>query len=202
MITANHCYPLAPLPEPQAPGRVTHLFPDGTLTVECAERGWHCRRAASCLLAPAVGDTVLLTTTQQTIWLLAILERAAPQQVAELRSDGPLQIISHGELSLNSQRLRVTATEGECQIGALKYSGDSLSAWISLTSMMGKRCESVWQTITQIGHNVFRHTRQCEHLRVGQLDVKAENYLHLHAQNTVITASAIAKVDAGQIHMG
>ncbi|KOC88891.1 DUF3540 domain-containing protein [Winslowiella iniecta] len=202
MNTANQTYPATLLSAQQSTGRVTHLFPDGTLTVECAERGWHCRRAASCLLVPAVGDAVLLVTIEQGVWVLAILDRSSPRQTAELSTESALRIVSQGELSLSSKQFRITAEEADCHIHALKYSGESLSAWVNLTSLVGKRCESVWQTITQISNNVFRKTSQTEHLRAGQLDIKAENYLRMHAQNTVITAKAIAKVDAGQIHMG
>ncbi len=168
-MNANQPDPAMPLPVLHNTGRVTHLFSDGTLSVECAQRGWHCQRAASCLLMPAVGDRVLLTAVEQEIWLLAVLERAEPQQLALLSTDSALQIASAGELHLSSPRLCITAEEGDCHIDTLKYSGASLSAWVSVATLMGKRCESVWQTLTQISHNVFRRTRQLEQLRVGQL---------------------------------
>lgn len=202
MINANQPDAATPLPVAHHIGRVTHLFPDGSLSVECAQRGWHCQRAASCLLTPGVGDRVLLTAVQQEIWLLAVLERAQPQQVAQLSTTSALQIASAAELSLSSPRLSVTAKEGDCHIDALKYSGASLSAWVSISTLMGKRCESVWQTLTQISHNVFRRTRQAEQVYVGQLEIKAENYLQLHGKNTLISAQAITRVDGGQIHMG
>ena len=135
MNTANQTYPDTLSPPQQSAGRVTHHFPDGTLTVECAERGWHCRRAASCLLVPAVGDAVLLVTVEQGAWVLAILERSSPQQIAELSTGSHLRIVSQGELSLSSKNLRITAEEADCHIQALQYSGESLSAWVNCRSM-------------------------------------------------------------------
>ncbi len=188
-------------PPVQASGTVTHCFADGSLMVESEGRGWHCRRAASCVIAPQAGDTALIASVDNQLWLLAVLERANPQS-AELSVPGDLHIRSAGELSLSGEALRVSAQQGDCHISEMKYSGDKLSAWVSLSRIVGKRAESVWQTVTQISHNLFRSTRQTEQVRAGQLDMKAEDYARLHAHNTVITSKAITKVDSEQIHMG
>jgi hypothetical protein len=201
MSKVNHLLAQPILPPAQASAVVTHCFADGSLTVESEGRGWHCRRAASCVIAPQTGDTVLIASVERQIWLLAVLERANPQ-VAELSVPGDLHIRSEGELSLSSDALRVTAGQGDCHIDEMKYSGEKLSAWVSLSRVVGKRAESVWQTVTQISHSLFRTTRQTEQVRAGQLDMKAEDYARLHAHNTVITSKAITKVDSEQIHMG
>lgn len=201
MTVINYKLAHAVMPAMQTCATVTHCFADGSLTVECEGRTWHCRRAVSCVIAPQVGDTVLVTTVENQIWLLAVLERQDPQQ-AELSVPGDLHIRSSGELSLSGEALRVSASQGDCHINDMKYSGDKLSAWVSLSRIVGKRAESVWQTVTQISHNLLRNTRQTEQVRAGQLDMKAQDYARLHAHNTVITSKAITKVDSEQIHMG
>lgn len=201
MSKVNHRLAQAILSPVQSAGVVTHCFTDGSLTVECDGRGWHCRRAASCVIAPQVGDMVLVTSVENQIWLLAVLERANAQQ-AELSVPGNLHIHSMGELSLSSSSLRITAEQGDCHVNDMNYSGDKLSAWVSLSRIVGKRAESVWQTITQISHNLLRTTHNTEQVRAGQLDMKAEDYARLHAHNTVITSKAITKVDSEQNHMG
>ncbi|WP_105604435.1 DUF3540 domain-containing protein [Cronobacter sakazakii] len=201
MSNINHKLAQTITPPVQASGTVTHCFADGSLMVESEGRGWHCRRAASCVIAPQAGDTALITSVDNQLWLLAVLERANPQS-AELSVPGDLHIRSAGELSLSGEALRVSAQQGDCHISEMKYSGDKLSAWVSLSRIVGKRAESVWQTVTQISHNLFRSTRQTEQVRAGQLDMKAEDYARLHAHNTLITSKAITKVDSEQIHMG
>lgn len=201
MTKINHKLAQAAMPSMQAAGTVTHCFADGSLTVESEGRGWHCRRAASCVISPQVGDMGLIASVENQIWLLAVLEQANPQQ-AELNVPGHLHIRSGGELSLSSEALRVCAERGDCHINEMKYSGETLSAWVSLSRIVGKRAESVWHTVTQISHNLLRTTRQTEQVRAGQLDMKAEDYARLHARNTVITSKAITKVDSEQIHMG
>lgn len=201
MTRINHKLIQAVMPPMQAAGTVTHYFADGSLMVESEGRGWHCRRATSCVIAPRAGDMVLIASVENQIWLLAVLEQANPQQ-AELSVPGHLHIHSGGELSLSSEALRVCADRGDCHISEMKYSGEKLSAWVSLSRIVGKRTESVWHTVTQISHNLLRTTRQTEQVRAGQLDMKAEDYARLHANNTVITSKAITKVDSEQIHMG
>ena len=201
MTSINHKLAQAVMPPMQAAGTVTHGFADGSLTVESEGRGWHCRRAVSCVISPQVGDTVLIASVENQIWLLAVLERLNPQQ-AELHVPGDLHIRSSGELSLSGEALRVSAEQGDCHINDLKYSGDKVAAWVSVARIVGKRAESVWQTVTQISQNLLRTTRQMEQVRAGQLDMKAEDYVRLHAHNTVITSKAITKVDSEQIHMG
>lgn len=201
MTNINHKLAETVAPPIQACGVVTHCFADGSLMVESEGRGWHCRRAASCVIAPQAGDTALIACVDNQLWLLAVLERANPQS-AELSVPGDLHIRSAGELTLSGEALRVSAQQGDCHISEMKYSGDKLSAWVSLSRIVGKRAESVWQTVTQISHNLLRTTRQTEQVRAGQLDMKAEDYARLHAHNTLITSKAITKVDSEQIHMG
>ncbi|WP_373421477.1 DUF3540 domain-containing protein, partial [Cronobacter sakazakii] len=69
------------------------------------------RRAASCVIAPQAGDTALITSVDNQLWLLAVLERANPQS-AELSVPGDLHIRSAGELSLSGEALRVSAQQG------------------------------------------------------------------------------------------
>ncbi|WP_058912974.1 DUF3540 domain-containing protein [Entomohabitans teleogrylli] len=198
--TASHALPVNS-PQ-QAVGCVVDLPDDASAIVEFAGRGWHCRRAASCLIAPEYQDRVLIATAGGQLWLLAVLERAESAQPATLQVAGDLHIAAGGDLALSSQTLNITAREGDCHIEDLKYSGDSVSAWLGVTRFVGRQCESVWQTVTQISHRLLRRTETLEQVRAGQLDVQANDYLRLHAQNNFITADAITKVDSEQIHMG
>lgn len=202
MTNINHQLLMAAIPSGQFSAQVTHCFEDDSLMVESEGRGWHCRRAVSCVIAPQAGDTVLISAVDNQMWLLAVLERQNPASAAELSVQGDLHIASQGALSLSSEALNINAAKGECHISEMNYSGDKISAWVSLSRIVGKRAESVWQTVTQISQQLFRTTRQMEHVRAGQLDMKAEDYLRMHAQNTVITSKAITKVDSEQIHMG
>ncbi|MGO4742360.1 DUF3540 domain-containing protein [Serratia quinivorans] len=209
MATAARAVNIAP-PQ-QASGLIANLLPDGSLVVESQGRGWHCRRAASCLLTPALGDNVLIAAGEHQLWVIAVLERAEPHSVSRLSVDGDLQIETpQGTLSLHSAQglnlagdeLSLQARSGDCHIDKLTYSGEELSAFVSISRMVGKRCESLWHSVNQISHTLFRKVRQTEHVRAGQLDYQAEDYVRLHARNTLITSKDITKLDSEQIHVG
>ncbi|WP_338802961.1 DUF3540 domain-containing protein [Xenorhabdus griffiniae] len=190
-------------PVQQITGQIVNVLPDGSFMVESHNnRGWHCRQAASCLLIPSMGDTVLMTKTNNQLWILAILERAEQQHIAEISVPGDLTITAQGNLSLHSNGFAITANNGNCHINEMQYSGESLSAWISITRLVGNQFESLWKTVTQLSHRLFRHTTQTEQVRAGQLDMQAENYARLHAQQAIVSAKAITKIDAEQIHIG
>ncbi|MBI6550373.1 DUF3540 domain-containing protein [Xenorhabdus lircayensis] len=195
-------YTLATEPSQQIAGQIVNIHQDGSLMVESKNRGWHCRRAASCLLTPEMGDTVLITKADEQLWILAILERTEQQNPAEINIPGDLSITSQGNLNLHSNGLNITADNGSCHINEMQYSGESLSAWVSIARIVGNQFESVWQTVTQLSNRLFRHTTQTEQVNAGQLDMQAESYVRLHAQNTVVSAKAITKIDAEQIHIG
>ena len=83
--------------------------------VECEGRGWRCRRAASCLLTPALGDNVLVAGCGHQLWAIAVLERCGTAKRGAALRLGDLQIETpSGSLSLHSAQ-------------ALKLSGDAMT---------------------------------------------------------------------------
>ncbi|WP_426917633.1 DUF3540 domain-containing protein [Serratia bockelmannii] len=159
----------------------------------------------------ALGDNVLVAGCGHQLWAIAVLERAEPQSTARLCVAGDLQIETpNGSLSLHSaQALKLSgdamtlqANSGDCHVDKMKYSGEELSAFVSISRLVGKRCESLWHSVSQISHSLFRKVRQTEHVRAGQLDYQAEDYARIHARNTLITSKDITKLDSEQIHVG
>ncbi len=212
MSTALSSHALPVYMPQQASGRVADILSDGSIVVENEGLGWHCRQAASCLLAPEIGDTVLFARSDdEKLWLLAVLERACPEHLAHISIQGDLNISTLGgsltlnseqQLALNSHTLQVKSTHGECAIGTMEYRGDEVNARLGIGRWIGERCESVWHTVTHLSQLMFRQVKQTEHVRAGQLDYQAQDYLRLHSRNTLITAENIAKIDSEQIHVG
>lgn len=186
----------------QAEGQVVGLEPDGSVQVVSHGRRWHCPRAASCLLTPQLHDQVLLCRATDQMWLLAILVRAEPQQAAQLHCEGELTISASRKLNLSSPALQLNAERGDCDIKQLNYRGESASVWISLSRLFGKRCESVWESVSQISQRLMRRTHDIEQVRAGQLDIKTSQLTRLHAPTTFISSKTLTRIDGKQIHMG
>lgn len=194
----------------QAVGRVIDILPDGCYIVRHAQRGWHCRLAASCLLQPQPGDEVMIAGEEARPWLLAVLTRADKRRPWSLGVSGDLHIAAQGALTLHGAErlelrgatLTLDADRGNCRIGRMRYRGKSLSSRVDVVCIVGKRLEAVWHTLVHISHHWLRKVTQTEHARVGQLDYQAGDYARIHGQNVMITAEAITKIDSEHIHMG
>mgnify|MGYP004709987423 CR=1 FL=1 len=201
----NHAENTVPLPLDlplQAEAEVLSLEPDAAVQVVIDGRRWHCQRAASCLLTPQIGDRVLLCRAGEQLWLLAVLVRAQPQHIAELHCEGQLTFSASQRLTLRSPQFELQAEHGDCQINQLNYRGDQVSAWVTLSRVFGKRCESLWESLSQISHHLLRRTTHTEQVRAGQLDIKTSQLTRLRAPTTLISSESLTRVDGKQIHMG
>lgn len=193
-----------PLPAPAAPwsgnalGTVRELLSDGSCIVEPqggAER-WCCPRAASCLLEPGVGDTVLVAGPQpETLYLIAVITQADASR-SRIVAEGDLVIGSrHGRLSLQAPALRLHAREAEVELAELRVTA-------LVARFVGRTLETVLDRLSVLARSSFRLTEEVEQVRAGQIDMQATETMRLHAKNTLVTSKALVKVDAEQIHMG
>lgn len=163
-------------------------------TVMCDGKAWQCQLAASCLLRPELGDTVLISGPDTSrVFLLAVIEQANPDQAT---------IRVAGNLHLQSQSLSMQASQGRWQFDHLHYRGEKLDAQIGAVRLLGKMYEAVVDRLRLMSRNATKITSETDRTRVGTLDVQAEHAAHLHSKMTTVTASEFVKVDGKQIHMG
>lgn len=200
-------------------GTVIRIDSGGYCVVQCEAAEWHVERAASCLLAPSVGDTVLLSgpVPEQT-YLIAVIRQAAPEMarletagnmvIASLRGDVAMEaaqtitLRSQDRLALESTAFSLRTDNAECNVRELDYLGTDARLAVGMLRLVGSACEVVMDRISQLAHNVFRLTQDTEQIRAGRIDCQAEHTARLHAQHTLVTATDLVKVDADQIHMG
>jgi len=200
-------------------GSIEAAAVDGVFAVHCDGRIWHARRAASCLLAPAVGDTVLISgPDRERVYLIAVIEQADPSR-HRIEVDGDLTLAtrsgaiafdsaqdlhlkSAAALRLESETLALRADQADCVVDGMRYTGREVTATVGKTRLIGKVYEAVVDRLVQISRNVFRTTDEVEHVRAGNLDYQAEQSARVHARYTMVTGDDLVKVDAKQIHMG
>ncbi|MET0184185.1 MAG: DUF3540 domain-containing protein [Achromobacter sp.] len=200
-------------------GSIEAAAVDGVFAVHCDGRIWHARRAASCLLAPAVGDTVLISgPDRERVYLIAVIEQADPSR-HRIEVDGDLTLAtrsgaiafdsaqdlhlkSAAALRLESETLALRADQADCVVDGMRYTGREVTATVGKTRLIGKVYEAVVDRLVQMSRNVFRTTDEVEHVRAGNLDYQAEQSARVHARYTMVTGDDLVKVDAKQIHMG
>lgn len=175
------------------------------------------RRAASCLLEPALGDEVLVVTHERGAHVLAVLERddTAP---ARLSAEGNLEIAAGGRVSVSgaegvdvltpgdaviaASEARVHAPKAEIAIGALVYIGDKLTAQVDRVKTVAQSVESVASRFLQRLDRSYRFIAKSESVRAEYLEYEARAAFHVKAEATLVNSGGLTKIDGAQIHLG
>jgi hypothetical protein len=169
-----------------------------------------CRRAASCLLVPAPGDTVMLAGTgEDDLYLIAVIAQADARQATvavggelTLRSAGALSLQSDAAVHTRAPEWHLSAERARCKVAELDYQGAEVRFSVLVSRFVGRACEVVLDRLHLLTRSSFRLTEEIEQVRAGQIDMQSSGTLRLHAKNTLVTSKELVKVDAEQIHMG
>jgi hypothetical protein len=200
-------------------GRVLALREDGAAVVRTASGEHVTERAVSCLIAAEVDDLVLVALSPaQGAFVLAVLrrDRRATTTVAvdgdlDLRlASGRLRVaaqegvdlLSARDVSVASGGLHVTAREGHVVLEGLSFLADVVRAEIEAVKVLASRFDAVMGRVTQRVQRSYRTVAATDHVRAERIDYTAEKTASLHGEHTLVTAEALVKVDADQIHMG
>jgi hypothetical protein len=186
-------------------GTVVQAMADGGFLVAPQDGGapWHCPLAASCLLQPGTGDTVLVAGPHRDRrYLIAVITQADASQ-SHIVTDGDLTISSRqGRIALDAPELRMHAQKARVDIADMDYRGAEVRVTTLVARFVGRTLETVLDRLSVLTRSSFRLTEEVEQVRAGQIDMQAKETLRLHARNTLVTSKALVKVDAEQIHMG
>jgi len=199
-------------------GTVARELDNGMFLVDCEGQTWRCRRAASCLLKPEVGDTVLLAGDSARVFLLAVIEQAdatmariempgdvllsAAQGNVTVHSARQMTLQGESGLTMQTDQLALRARQGDCVVDEMQYAGRELKGTVGVMRLIGQLCETVVDRVMQISRNAFRMVEQTDQARVGYLDYEAEEVARIHAKTTMVTGEKLARIDAAQIHVG
>lgn len=178
------------------------------------------KRAVGCLVRPLAGDRVLYALLADgSAFVLSVLERRA-EDAAELSVDcgdlairartgsvdiaaqDAVNIVGAKSVSMMTAKLELTAQSASVAFDKLALLGRELLGDIARGRLIGRVLESVADTMVQRAHRASRVVTELDHLKAGVIDHSAEKAMHLHGQNTVMTADELAKVDGANIHLG
>ncbi|WP_164557811.1 DUF3540 domain-containing protein [Massilia atriviolacea] len=176
-----------------------------------------CKRAASCLLHPDTGDKVLVSgPSRQQSYLIAVLERDSAR-TARVGVDGAmtigyggaLQVLSDdairlesASLSLASGQLDIRADSAVVVAQELSYHGRQWQGALGVLRHTGQALEMLLDKVRQVARVCYRQVEQTDHLRAGQLDYQARDYVRLHGDHVMVTSDKLLKMDSKQIHLG
>jgi hypothetical protein len=197
--------------------RVVQVGPE--IEVASIDGAFTARRAASCLIAPEVGDDVLVAFIPgRPCYVLAVLEREAAA-TARLEVEGDLAIharggrvsvsssagldlVTEGPTNVVASDVNVRATRGSVVLDSLALIGRAVVAEVVDAKLLAKAVETVAERVVERAKRVYRFVDDLDQLRAARVDHAAESTLSLRAKNTVITADQLVKLDGDQIHVG
>ncbi len=200
-------------------GQVTGPGEGGLFAVRADGGAYRAKRAVSCLIEPEVGDTVaLLTTVTGACYVTAVLEREAGA-TGRIVADGDLEIqlrsghfsvaaqegvnlVTAKEVSLVGGSLRVHAQDGNVVMERLSFLGAFARAEVEKIKVVAGSLDQVLDRFSQRVKRSFRHVEELDQVKAEHIDYAAKSSMSLHAENALITAEELVKVDGEQIHVG
>lgn len=168
------------------------------------------RPAASCLLAPEMGDTVACLMAGDVVWISAVLERAAATEPATLAFDQGVRLQApQGGIELQAKHLKL-------RVGQLTGQADQAVFSVEQADLMAQRLNVVTRTLKAVGglwSSVFdrvqhfsqqyqRTTEGLDRVEAAQVQCEAAQLLQLHGQHTLINGEKLVKARGAQIHFG
>lgn len=177
---------------------------------------WTCKRAASCLLEPRVGDRVWFVAEagppgQQRSYITAVLERATGEVPATLSVEGTpelhvqadvLRLRAEDKLEVQTDEVRVQGRLANIVLDECSTILRTLFTYASKLTTVGKAIDMLADSIVSHSKTSQRTVEEVDVVKAGTIDYRATHSAQVGAEQTLITGAEIVKVDGGQIHMG
>lgn len=191
----------------------------GSLRVATAKGAYEARRAFSCLVEPIVGDRVIVATSSAgEAFVLAVLERESDAP-ATLKVDGDLDVqvpagrlkivasegmdlVSRAAMRLVGKDLELHARRGKAFFDSVALLGDAADVSIQRLKGVYGLVDNVAERVSQKLKRSYRFIEEMDVTRAKQVDLRAEDNVHLRGKNTLMSAEVLVKMDAEQIHLG
>ncbi|TVQ42372.1 MAG: DUF3540 domain-containing protein [Wenzhouxiangella sp.] len=176
------------------------------------------QRAASCLLEPRAGDRVLTLCQGDEAWVLAVLERTSGGANAltlngdislhavggslKIRGDEDVDLNAAGNVTVTGSRLQLRARVSEFVAEKACWAIENLQLRYGRMAMVGQALDMVARQLNQFAETSVRKVEGMDHKRAGQIDHKARSSMTMQAENVIVQAREVAKVDGDQIQLG
>jgi hypothetical protein len=175
------------------------------------------RRAASCLLQPAAGDTVLTADLDGSLWVLAVLVRGDSPAVMPLPADSTIKVAQGGlklavqeelalaagkQLSAVAPTVSVQAAQANFSLGVLQMAAGLVDAVVDQVKTVAGLLDTVAERVRLKAGSSHRQIQDLEHLQAGQLNYAVKTVLNLRGKHTVMSAENEVRLDGERIHLG
>jgi hypothetical protein len=168
------------------------------------------RCAASCLLEPAIGDSVAcLLVAPDEVWILAVLmrEEGIPNRLlcrgaTRLEVEGGDLTLKSVGLEMETARLTVRAEQMDVNTNEAVVVGREFRFISSTLKLVGSLFSSVFDRVNHFSKHHQRTTEGLDRVQANYLEQDARQLLRLSGESTVITGQTLIKAQANQVHIG
>lgn len=159
------------------------------------------RRAASCLLRPAVGDTVALClVAPDEAWVTAVLDRDGAEADV-LATDRPLALQAP-ELALRADAIRLQSQSLEAASDSARLVAREVNLYGSVVKLVGQTLSSVFDRVTHFARHHLRHTETIDRVQAQHVEIEAQQMVRVSSEHTLLNGDKLVKARGGQIHFG
>lgn len=199
----------APTPAQSCVGVITAADVNG-ISVSSGSLQARGRRAASCLLEPATGDTVAcLLVAPDEVWVLAVLQREEGTANV-LRCHGPTRIAVDGgaltlaapHLALESEVFSLRAAKASVAADDAELVGKNLHVIGTAVKLVGSVLSTVFERVTHFSRNHLRTTDGIDRVQATHVECEAEQLARISGQHLLLNGQNLVKARGGQIHFG
>ena len=182
----------------------------GELVVASGALRLHARRAASCLLEPAAGDSVAcLRIAPDEVWVMAVLQREEGAANV-VRCPGNLRIAVDGgalelaaaRVGLRSDALDIDARQLRVNADTAEVVGRQLSVIGTGIKLVGSVLSSVMDRVQHFSRHYLRTTDGIDRVAATHVECEARQLLRLEGEHTLVNGRELVKARGAQIHFG
>ncbi|MES0884499.1 DUF3540 domain-containing protein [Roseibium sp. SCP14] len=163
----------------------------------------HATQASSCLLAPVIGDIVLVYRGQEQAFMLSVLTREA-DVVAEISVPGAKDVAvkTHGRLALSAPDIQVSARRLSVLAETLVQTGKQLVSKFnrSLETYVDKILNA--RSVTTTAQSRSSSIKETETLKAGILVQNIDSVATQNSDISMITAEEDVRLDAKRVSVG
>ncbi|WP_295986273.1 DUF3540 domain-containing protein [uncultured Variovorax sp.] len=162
------------------------------------------RRAASCLLEPAVGDSVAcLRIAPDEVWVMAVLQREdGTANVVNCEGGGMRIAAEGGRIELAADELDVTAQRTRLATDTADVVGRQLSVVGTSLKLVGCVLSSVMDRVQHFSRHYLRTTDGIDRVAATHVECEAKQLMRLEGEHTLVNGRELVKARGAQIHFG
>ncbi len=177
------------------------------------------RCAVSCLIVPEIGDTVLLSVSEDPLssYILSILLRPdadhstlnIPGGATFKTTQGHLMIHADAvsmkgrqALKFDTATLSVQAQEAEVRISHLRSWFESVQTFVNTLKLIAKNTTTTIDRRIIKAKESFKWIERVDETRAGRVHMHIEGRFQMHSRHTSIKSEGLVAIDGKKINLG